>query len=100
MAKALQELGLDPKSEDFTKEKMKTRFEEEIKTTTDHWQRDRLQHLLDITFKEHSFWEKQVVMQPTKKYVKEGIIKQFKKEEISTERMPLPPGFEWDTFDV
>ena len=39
-------------------------------------------------------------MQPTQKYKKEGIIKHFKKEDVSTESLPLPPGFEWDTFDV
>ena len=38
LAKVLQELGLDPKSDDFTKEKMITRFQEEIKNPAiDHW---------------------------------------------------------------
>jgi hypothetical protein len=39
-------------------------------------------------------------MQPNKKYVKKGIIKHIKKEEIPTEPDVLPAGFEWDTFDI
>ena len=35
-----------------------------------------------------------------KEMVKEGQIQEFKKEDISPEPMALPPGFEWDTFDI
>lgn len=31
---------------------------------------------------------------------KEGMIKEFKKEEISPDPTPLPEGFEWDVFDI
>lgn len=31
---------------------------------------------------------------------REGMIKQYTKDEIPKEPLPLPPGFEWQNFDV
>lgn len=57
LKKAMEELGINPKEEGFTREVMVARFEEEMaKPGLEFWQRDRLKHLITITGK-HKFWE-------------------------------------------
>jgi glycylpeptide N-tetradecanoyltransferase len=64
-----------------------------------HFQeRDRFEKLSKI-LGEHKFWDAQPIMK-YREQVKEGQIQQFKPEDISKEPTQLPPGFEWNTFDV
>jgi hypothetical protein len=49
---------------------------------------------------EHKFWDKELIINPLKKVIKEGIIKKIDiKKYQNTEPMPLPEGFEWAEID-
>ena len=50
--------------------------------------------------KDHKFWDTQPIMHSKNKIQKEGEIIAFKAEEQAKEPLPLPAGFEFDTFDV
>jgi hypothetical protein len=58
----------------------------------------RYEDLLEI-LNTHKFWEKEPIML-LRYTTKEGEIKQIKPEDIPDECTPLPPGFEWDQFDI
>jgi hypothetical protein len=78
---------------------MMDKFKEMSKSDNVHFQtRDKFEHLHKI-LGEHKFWNNQAI-QKSFEFQKEGQIKVYKPEDISDEPTPLPPGFEWYTFDA
>ena len=61
--------------------------------------RDFFKNLI-VLMKKHKFWDTQPIMHSKKKLQKEGEIYPFKSSEQSDTPLPLPEGFEFDTFDV
>lgn len=49
---------------------------------------------------EHKFWHTQPIMKGIEELPNKGEIQKFKKEEVPTEEISLPPGFEWGLLDV
>lgn len=96
---ALIDIGLNPKSPEFTNEKMMEAFLQTSNNPNLHFQvRDKYKHLHTI-LGTHKFWNNQPIMMALEKK-KEGPIKHFQAKDIPDEPVALPPGFEWSTFDI
>jgi glycylpeptide N-tetradecanoyltransferase len=63
-----------------------------------YWEKCRYDDLLEI-LDSHKFWENEPI-QLMRYSTKEGEIKKIKPEDVPDECTPLPPGFEWDEFDI
>ena len=62
LRKAMDELGFDPKSPDFSEEKSKAKLLELSENQSIHFfHRDRYKHLVHI-MGEHKFWDAQPIM--------------------------------------
>lgn len=61
--------------------------------------RDKFEHLIKI-LGEHKFWNSQAIVTARNKVAKKGQIQVFKKEDIPTEPLKLPDGYEWSTLDI
>ena len=96
---ALVELGIDWKSPNFSYDRMIETLKELSENKDLHfWKRAEYEDLVTV-LKIHKFWETEPLMFYTKKF-KLGEIKSFKPDDVSSEPLPLPPGFVWTDFDI
>lgn len=83
LKKAMEELSIDWKAENFNPESTRQMF---VTISQDNkispHDRDRFKHLATVMGK-HKFWETQPIMKPTEGTKKEGLIKQYSPEEIN-----------------
>lgn len=96
----MEELQIDPTAEGFSEEKLIEKLiEKSFDKETPYSQREKYKHLAKV-IAPHKYWDTQPLMTLKGKNPKEGLIKQYSKEELLSEPAALPPGFEWGTFDL
>jgi len=100
LAKALDELKIDYKADDFSERDMIHKLtEKSIEPGLHFWEQNRYKDLISV-LAAHRFWESEPIMLYRHKMKKEGEIRQIKPTDVPQEPLPLPPGFEWSEFDI